>query len=198
MIRDDQGSEELLLGMGVLLASAILLLVVFSLFRSTLPADRSVALQLCASDVSGDIATVASSSVPFSHVEQYLYNDIRISVSSDFVSANDSSGECFAKPLPVRVTPGRYASDNISWTDPSEFRAFLNMTYGADGSERSPIDSVNASGINNVLVRSRLSMVATPLVVDPTRPLIIDKQFIYLQNNSSPAKEGIPCVFVYQ
>ena len=198
MISDDHGSEELLLGMGALLASALLLLVVFSLFRTTLPADRSVALQLSASDVSGDIATVASSSVPFSHIEQYRYNGISISISSDYVCANASSGDCFAKPLPVRVTPGRYCSDNISWNDPTEFRVFLNMTYGDDGSEQSPIDSANASGLNGLLARSRLSMVATPLVIDPTLSLIIEKQFIYFQNNSSSAKECIPCVFVYQ
>jgi hypothetical protein len=125
MIKDDSGSEELILGMGALIAVAVLLIVVFSLFRATLPADRSVALQSAASEISGDIATVASASVPYSHAEQYSYSGTCLTVSSDYVTALDSSGDSFARPLPVRVNPGCYSGNGVSWNSTAEFRAYL-------------------------------------------------------------------------
>ena len=99
MIKDDSGSEELILGIGALIAVAVLLIVAFSLFRATLPADRSVALQSAASEISGDIATVASASVPYSHAEQYSYSGTCLTVSSDYVTALDSSGDSFASSV---------------------------------------------------------------------------------------------------
>lgn len=198
MIRDDSGSEELLLGMGAILASAVLLLVVFSLFRSTLPADRSVALQSSASVVSGDIASVASSSIPFSHCEHYQFNGITVSVSSDYVTAQDTSGRCFAKPLPVRACPGCYSCGSVSWDNTAGFRSFVNATFGAEGSEQHPVDAADASDFCDLLSAACQYLVVSPLVVDPSKPLYIEKQLFYFENRSSRSTECIPCVFVYQ
>lgn len=198
MIKDDTGSEELILGMGALVAVAVLLLVAFSLFRASLPADRSVALQSSASEVSGDIATVASASVPYSHAEQYSFSGTCLTVSSDYVIALDSSGGSFARPLPVRVNPGCYSGSGVTWNSTAEFRDYLNATFGADGSEASPVNSSDASCIAGILASARLDMAATPLAVDPCRPLIIEKQLIYVRNSTRGEMECIPCVFVYQ
>lgn len=198
MIKDECGSEELLMGLGAVLASAILLLIVFSLFRSTLPADRSVVLQSCASEISGDIVTVATASVPYSREGQYSIDGINISISSDFVTAEDRSGALFAKPLPVRVNPGRYSCGSVSWNGTTEFRRFLNITFGADGTEQSPVDAHNVTGITDMLAAARLDMAGNPVRVDPARPLVVEKLLIYVRANSSMATECIPCVFVYQ
>lgn len=197
-IKGAGGSEDLIFGLGALIATAVLLLLVFSLFRATLPADRSVALQSAASEVAGDVATVATVSVPYSHTDQYTYPGICLYVSSDYVTALDSSGDCFARPLAVRVHPGRYSGHGVSWNDTAEFRACLNASFGADGSETSPINSCNASSITSLLASVRVDMAATPLTVDPSRPLVIEKQLIYVRNSSYRETECIPCVFVYQ
>ncbi|WP_424357854.1 hypothetical protein [Methanocella sp. MCL-LM] len=198
MIKDDHGSEELILGLGALLASAILLLIVLSLFRSTLPADRSVALQYCVSEVSGDIVTVATSSVPYERATQYRYGGINLSISSDFVTAEDQSGESFAKPLPVRVCPGRYSCGTISWNNPAAFREQLNTSCGAYGTEQSPVNACNAGSVTDLLAVARRDMAGNPVQVDPARPLVVEKLLIHIRANSSPATECIPCVFVYQ
>lgn len=198
MIKDDRGSEELILGLGAMLASAILLLIVFSLFRSTLPADRSVALQYCVSEVSGDIVTISTSSVPYGRAIQYCYGGINLSISSDFVTAEDQSGASFAKPLPVRVFPGRYSCGTISWNDPAEFREQLNITCGAYGTEQSPVNACNAGSVTALLASARRDMAGNPVRVDPVRPMVVEKLLIHIRVNSSPATECIPCVFVYQ
>ncbi|CAJ35788.1 hypothetical protein [Methanocella arvoryzae] len=196
--KDELGAEELLMGLGALLASAVLLLIVFSLFRTTLPADRSVVLQYCASEVSGDIATVATSSVPYIHARQYRYDGINISISTDYVIAEDRSGGTFARPLPVRVCPGRYSCGSISWNGTGGFRECLNLTCGAYGTEQSPVNACNASTITDLLTAACTDMAVNPVPVDPARPLIVEKELIYVRANSSPGTECIPCVFVYQ
>ena len=198
MIRDDQGSEELIMGLGALLASAILLLIVFSLFKATLPADRSVALQYCASEVGGDIVTVATSSVPYERAMQYCYDGINLSISSDYVTAEDQSGGSFVKPLPVRVCPGRYSCGTISWNGSADFREQLNVTCGAYGTEQSPVNACNAGSVTDLLAAARRDMAMNPVQVDPALPLVVEKQLIHIRANSGPATECIPCVFVYQ
>lgn len=198
MTRGEVGSEDLLLGLGLLLASAVLLLVAFSLFRSTLPADRGVLLQSCMAEVSGDISTVASSSIPYKHSETYDLSGISLSISSDYVTATDPSGSSFARPLPVRVSPGRYSCGSLFWNDTSDFKAFNTRAFGAEGTQERPIDSSDQSDFNSIQAASRQYLAANPLTINSTEPVVIEKQFVYFRNVSTGVLEVVPCVFVYQ
>ena len=63
--------ESLLSGAGITIAAAVLIIVVFTLFRSTGQANEAISLQSVASEVCGDIGTAAVSSVAYGHCRTY-------------------------------------------------------------------------------------------------------------------------------
>lgn len=196
---DDSGFESLLPSIGITLASAIVLLLAFSIFRTTFDPDRQIALQSAASSIAGDIGTVSSSTIPLRVEKSYDFSGINASISGDYVITSDLSGSEFARPIPVAVCPGRYSDGtNLSWNNTNSIRSLITGICGKDGSKDQPADESNATMLHTVLMQSRIQMALQPLEIDTSKPLIIEKMFVYYTNSTLNSTECDPYVLVYQ
>lgn len=199
-MKGENGSlEGLLSGAGIAIAAAVLMLVVFTLFRSTGQVNSAIALHTATSEVCGDIGTAAVSALAYNHCETYPAEGITIRVTSDYVVASDSAGDVFARPLTVRVFPGSYSGHNvIFWNDTAEMRDYINRTIGSRGTEEEPFNVTEGNQAATLMEKACLAMASNPLCINAIKPLTVEKLFLYTYNDSSQAMESDPYVFVYQ
>lgn len=191
--------ESLLSGASVAIAAAVLMIIVFALFRSTGHANEAISLQSVASEVCGDIGSVAVSSVAFSHNATYPAEKFTIKITSDYVIAIDEAGKEFARPLPVRVYPGSYScGGQFFWCDTAGVHEYLNGTFGSPGTEESPLDLTAGVEVTALMENACLDMASHPLVMSASEPLTIEKLFLYAYNNTSQTTESEQYVFVFQ
>jgi len=177
----------------------VLMLVILTLFRSTGPANSSIMLQNVASEVCGDIATAAISSLPYNGSHTYIAEGIAVRITTDYVLASDVAGHEFARALPVRVSPGSYGRQNETWwNDTGELREYLNRTVGSPGTRERPFDSMEDIQATALMELAGRDLAMKPLSINPARPVTVEKLFLYTCNDSSHAMESDPYVFVYQ
>jgi hypothetical protein len=198
MMDGNASMESLLSGVGMAIAAAMLMIVVFTLFKSTGHANEAISLQSVASEVCGDIGTAAVSSVAISHNVTYPAEGIMIKITSDYVIAIDETGGEFARPLPVRVYPGSYSGDQTFWSDTAGMREYINRTLGSPGTEESPLNLTTGIEVTALMENACRDMAGNPLVMSAREPLTIEKLFLYTYNNTSHATESEPCVFVFR
>jgi len=199
MMDGNASMESLLSGAGVALAAAALMIVVFTLFRSTGQANEVISLQSVASEICGDIGTAAVSSVAYGHSETYPAEGITIRITSDYVIASDENGREFARALPVRVYPGSYnGGEQIFWSDTAGMRGYINRTFGSPGTAESPLNRTAGIEVTALMEKARLDMAGHPLGMSALEPLNIEKLFLYTYNNTSHVTESEPYVFVFQ
>lgn len=191
--------ESLLSGAGVALAAAAVMIIVFMLFRSTGQANETISLQSVASEICGDIGTVAVSSVAYGHCETYPVKGITVKITSDYVIASGENCREFARALPVRVYPGSYNSGGqIVWSDTAGLREYANRTFGSPGTAESPLNQTAGIEVRAFLEKARRDMAGRPLDMSAQEPLNIEKLFLFTYNNTSHATESDPYVFVFQ
>lgn len=197
-MRDERGVDYgMVTGIGVAIASAIILLAVFAAFRSAAPAGETMALQSASSCIAGDIDTVSMMGIPYAREESYGFNGMDVYIGPDHVRAV-TAGSSFVKPLSVRVYPGRYEEEGaIIWNDTCGFRQYLNVTLGATGSEDSPLRSESMDGLHALLERSLRSMAASPVHVVPGRLLSVEKLYVYHDTDTAGGPSREACVFVH-
>jgi hypothetical protein len=197
---DDSGTlESLLSGAGLAVAAGVILLAIFVLYRSTSPANAAIALQTAAAGVSGDIGTVAASAVSCASDGICSPPGITIRITSDYVVACSPPDREFARPLAVRVYPGCYAGrDGDGWNDTAGLRRYFNATFGQPGTKESPLDLAGGSQASALLERASQEMDSSPVLVDLSGHLTIEKLFLYIHNASSGMTESEPYVFVYR
>ncbi|OPY30775.1 MAG: hypothetical protein A4E28_00133 [Methanocella sp. PtaU1.Bin125] len=197
---DRRGSmESLLSGTGIAIAAAALTIIVFTLFRSTAPANEAISLQSIASEICGDIGTAAISSVPCCYNKTYLAGGIKIRITSDYVIASDENGQEFARALPVRVYPGSYRSEGqVLWSDTAGMHEYFNRTFGSPGTAAVPLNRTAGGAVATFMKQARLEMACTPLDIRSPEPLKIEKRFLHFFNDTSLLTEIEPYVFVSQ
>jgi hypothetical protein len=190
--------ESLLSGAGVTIAAAVIMLAAIAMFRSTGPENAAIELQTAAADVCGDIGNVAVAAVPCTLNVTCSEQNIDIRVTSDYVIAVNQQGTEFARPLPVRVYPGRYRSTGeVCWNSTLELRQYLNATYGVPGTKESPLSADNGSLTVALLDQAGRDMALHPAYMDQFRQVTIEKLFLYVDNASKGIAEVEPYVFVY-
>jgi hypothetical protein len=190
--------EGLLAGAGIAVVTAVLMLVALTIFRSTYPANSAIMLQNIASEVCGDIGTVATSSIPYNRSGTYPVEGITIRITSDYVLVN-GTGQEFARPLPVRVFPGSYvSSDAIFWNDTAGLREYLNRTVGSPGTEERPFNRTEGSQAAAIMEQACRALASNPISLNPARPLTIEKLLLYTSNGSSQGMWSDAYVFAYQ
>lgn len=197
MLEEGGFDYGILTGVGLIIASAIVLMFVFTLYRSTAPANTAIALEAASGEVSGDVETVSSMAVPYSEERYYSFDGINVSVSADHVEAS-AGGETFSRPLTARILPGRYVDNgSLLWDGTSGVREYLNASFAAMGTRDDPIPDNMSGGLGLLLEKARRSTLLVPVEVPPKGPLLIEKMFIYTMNNTSHTMEAEPYVFVY-
>lgn len=199
MLKDDSGLDHgVLTGAGVAIASAVMLLIAFSVFRATIPADSTISLCSAVEEINGDIGMVASMALPYACERTYGLNGIDVSITPEYISASDGSSVRFARPLVIRVYPGRYGENgSVVWNNTTDMRRYLNDTLGAPGTEDRPIDERGPGQLTEIMEKAGRSMIYDPLTVKENRPLIIEKAVIYSLDSRGKAR-GASYVFVHQ
>lgn len=195
----DEGGFDygILTGIGLVIAAAVVLVMVFSTFKATAPANTAIALESAAGQVSGDIGTVAAMAIPYEHEGSYDMSGMDLLISSDRVTVR-SGCSTFSRPLVARVYPGRYAvNGTVLWNDTTSLREYLNESFNATGTADDPIDANRSAELHALMDRSGRSIVETPIAITPKKPIVIEKLFIYT-DNASRKPGGEPYVFVYQ
>jgi hypothetical protein len=197
---DDSGTlESLLSGAGLAVAAGMILLVIFIMYRSTGPANAAIALQTATAEVCGDIGTVAVSAMPCARDGICSPPGITIRITSDYVVAGSPRGGEFTRPLAMRVYPGSYAGqDGEGWNDTAGMRRYLNTTFGWPGTKESPLDVASGSQTSALLDRASRDMDSSPVLLDQSGQLMIEKLFLYIYNDTSGMAESEPYVFVYR
>lgn len=197
---DDSGTlESLLSGVGLTVVAGIILLVIFSLYRSTGPASAVIALQTAAAEVCGDIGTVAASVVPCTTDGIYSPGGSMIRITSDYIVAGSPPDREFARPLAVRVYPGSYAGrGGDGWNDTADLRRYFNATFGRPGTKESPLDVASGGLALALLDRASRDLNSAPVLLDRSGQLTIEKWFLYIHNVTSGMTESEPYVFVYR
>jgi hypothetical protein len=191
--------EGLLSYAGIAVASAALLSIALAVSGATRAPDAAIALQSAASEACGDIGTVAVSAVPYHHSKVYDQGGVALCISSDFVIARSAGGAEFAKPLPVRVYPGRYADGgSVAWNDTAGIRDYLNATFGRRGTPESPLSWENATAMRGILEAARKQMALAPVAICPGEPVIIEKLPVCFVNETSDVRGCDHYVFVYR
>jgi hypothetical protein len=194
---DDNGADDgLIAGVGLMAASAAVLLFAFSIVSYLMPSNTAIALESAASEVCGDVETVAMMAIPYAAEKRYSF-DFDVSVSTDYVVATGSNAT-FARPLAVRIVPGKYSENGtMAWDGMNAMREYLNATFNATGTREHPIDDCRAEELYGLMERASRSTLINPIKVEEDRPLVIEKSFLYTYNGSSHTLEARPYVFVY-
>jgi hypothetical protein len=198
-MRDERGFDYgVLTGIGLVIASAVVLLFIFSLLRSSAPANTAIALEAAASEVSGDVETVASMAIPYQAERYYGFDGINVSISADRVTAS-AGNDVFTRPLASRIVPGKYEEDGLLlWNGTEGMRERFNASFNATGTKERPIDDNRSEELWRLMDGAGRSTLLCPVEVRGGRPLIIEKTFIYTYNDSTHAMEARPYVLVYQ
>lgn len=191
---DDGGFDYgILTDVGLLIAAAMLLLMVISIFRATAPANTVIALESAAGQVNGDIDTVEAMTIPYVHESTYDASGIDLLVSQDRVIAR-SGCSTYTRPMISRVYPGLYReNDTVLWDGTAKFREYLNMSFNATGTRDDPIQANRSAELKTLMGRAGRSMLEMPVTITPRKPLVIEKLFIY----TCGVPGGEPYVFVY-
>jgi hypothetical protein len=194
---DDRGIDEgFLAGIGLMAASAAVLLFAFSIVSYLMPSNTAIALESAASEVCGDVETVATMAIPYAAEKRYSF-DFDVSVSTDYVVATGSNAT-FARPLAVRIVPGKYSENGtLAWNGTSAMRQYLNATFNATGTREHPIDDSRADELYGLMERASSSTLSNPVKLEGDRAVVIEKAFLYTYNGSSHTLEARPYVFVY-
>ncbi len=77
-------------------------------------------------------------------------------------------------------------------------REYINGTFGSPGTEASPLNQTASAGVVTLLKKACRDMAGSPLNVSMTRPLVIEKLYLYTYDNASGVTESEPYVFVFQ
>ncbi len=196
---DDRGVDYgVLAGVGLVIASAMALLFIFSLLRAAAPADTAVALEAAASEVAGDVETVAAMEIPYKAGRYYGFDGINVSVSADRVTAA-AGDDVFSRPLATRIVPGIYSEDGLLlWNGTEGMRQYLNASFNAPGTKERPIDGNRSTELGRLMDGARRSTLLCPIVVRPGSPLVIEKTFVYTYNGPARVTEAKPLVLVYR
>jgi hypothetical protein len=196
MILDERGFDYgVLTGIGLMIASAVVLLFIFSIFKSTGPADTAIALETAAEEVCGDIGTVASMAIPYKAEHYYGFDGIDISIGADYVTASNDN-DTFARPLISRIVPGAYAENgSMLWNGTAEMREYLNASFNATGTRERPVDNSSSEALRRLMDRASRSTLLCPVEVESKRPLLIEKIFIYTINGSTTEAEAYVLVY---
>ncbi len=196
---DERGVDYgVLTGVGLVVAAAAVLLLVFSLLRSSQPANTAIALEAAASEVSGDAGVVASMAIPYKVERYYDIEGINVSVSADRVTAS-AGKDVFSRPLACRIVPGEYSENGSTlWGGTAGMREYLNASFNATGTEGHPIDDSRSEELRRLMEKASRSTLLYPVEVCPGRPLAIEKTFVYTYNSSTHVAEAIPYVLVYR
>ena len=191
---DDGGFDYgILTDVGLLIAAAMLLLMVISIFRATAPANTVIALESAAGQVNGDIDTVEAMTIPYVHESTYDASGIDLLVSQDRVIAR-SGCSTYTRPMISRVYPGLYReNDTVLWDGTAKFREYLNLSFNATGTRDDPIQANRSAELKALMGRAGRSMLEMPVTITPRKPLVIEKLFIY----TCGVPGGEPYVFVY-
>ena len=195
---DDGGFDYgILTGVGLMIAAALVLLMVFSIFKATAPANTAIALESAAGQVNGDIDTVAAMAIPYVHESTYDVNGIDLLIGHDQVITR-SGCSTYSRPLVSRIYPGLYTEDNtVLWGDTAGFREYLNSSFNATGTRDDPVPMNRSAELEALMGRAGRSMLEEPITVMPKKPLVIEKLFVYTSDeDGSPGGEAY--VFVYQ
>ncbi len=194
---DELGTDYgVLTGAGLAIASAIVLLFIFSLLRSAGPSNTTVALEAAASEVCGDVEAVASMAIPYKAERYYRFDGMNVSVSADYVTAS-AGGETFSRPLAVRIVPWKYEEDGVVlWNGPEGMRERFNASFNATGTKERPIDDSRSEELSRLMKAAIRSTLPSPVEVG-TGKLVIEKTFVYTCNRSTRAMGAAPYVLVY-
>lgn len=195
----DEGGFDygVLTGVGLMIAAALVLLMVFSIFRATAPANTAIALESAAGQVNGDIDTVAAMAIPYVHESTYDASGIDLLVGHDQVIAR-SGCSTYSRPMVSRVYPGLYGeNDTLLWGDTVGFREYLNLSFNSTGTRNDPIPANRSLELEALMGRAGRSLLEKPLALVPKKPLVIEKLYIYTDDGSG-VPGGEPYVFVYQ
>jgi hypothetical protein len=195
---DEKGFDYgVLTSVGLMIAAALVLLMVFSIFRATAPANTAIALESAASQVNGDIDTVAVMAIPYVHESTYDVDSIDLRIGHDQVIAG-SGCSTYSRPMVSRVYPGLYVENNtILWSDTAGFREYLNLSFNATGTRDDPVPANRSSELGSLMGRAGRSLLEKPLAVVPKKPLVIEKLYVYTDDESG-VPGGEAYVFVYQ
>lgn len=195
-MRDEKGMDYgIITGIGLAIASAMVLLFIFSMLKSSETADRTIALESGASEICGDIETVGSMAVPYTAEHYYDIDGIDIYLSSGYVNASCGK-ETFSRPFAGRIVPGRYSVNGTTvWNGTAEMREYLNRSFNATGTREHPLENNSTEALKELMDRASVSTLADPVEVPHEKPLIIEKTFIYAMYGAD--MEAEPYVLVY-
>ena len=195
-MRDERGMDYgIITGIGLAIAAAVVLLFILTVLKSSVSADRTIALESGASEVCGDIETVGSMAIPYTDMHYYDIDGIDIYVSSGYVNASCGK-ETFSRQFSGRIVPGTYTVNGTRlWNGTAEMREYLNSSFGAPGTKERPIGNNSTDALKEFFDRASKSTLADPVEVPRGRPLIIEKTFIYAMEGAGTEAE--PYVLVY-
>ena len=196
---DERGVDYgILTGVGLVIAAAVVLLFVFSLLRASAPANTAIALEAAASEVSGDIETVASMAIPYKAERYYDFNGVNVSISADRVTAS-AGKDAFSRPLAGLIVPGEYRENgSLFWNGTAGMREYLNASFNATGTVEHPIDDNRSEELRRLMGGASRSTLLFPVEADRGKPLAIEKTLIYTYNGSTRKTEATPYVLVYR
>lgn len=206
IFKDETGwADFFITRIGLILFAAVLLLSAFRVYPMFQEQETDAYLDAVTSGIAAKIEAVDTTTIP---EHKYIYSfdeknrNVRIEISTEYVAArgNLSSGKwgdkesVHAEPLATYVYPS-----NSKWGNTSGLREYLGKKnrFGKNGADSSPLNFSRDKGdVDEMFKNIRGELALDPFVVDPDKPLIIEKVIIHYTNQTGSARRDY--VLVYQ
>ncbi|MCD1296282.1 hypothetical protein CUJ83_14865 [Methanocella sp. CWC-04] len=184
MNKDDSGWDlGVITGLGITVASAVLLLAAFCIFKGTAPSDTTIALHSTVCEITGDIDMAYSLTIPYTYERSYDLDNVDVMIASDHIIAMGAGCKTFVKPLTARVYPAKCIEEqHVLWNDTAGMREYLNRTYGATGTDELPLDDHSFKKFRGIMEKAAESMIMDPLKISGKDGLTIEKTFIHVRD----------------
>ncbi|NJD77337.1 MAG: hypothetical protein FIB08_09625 [Candidatus Methanoperedens sp.] len=204
IFKDETGwADFFITRIGLILFAAMLLLSAFRVYPMFYEHETGAYMDAVISEVAAKIEAVDTTTIP---EHKYIYSfdeknrNVRIEISTEYVAARGNLSSwrdkelVHAKPLATYVYPS-----NSKWGNTSGLREYLSRrnNFSKNGADSSPLNFSRDKGdVEEMFENIRSELARDPFVVDPDKPLIIEKVIIHYTDQMGGAKRDY--VLVYQ
>lgn len=179
-------TDFVLSNLGIIIFAVLLLIIALKVYPMFVPSNEQIMLDNIARGVTSKIESVASSTISgvvHEHIVGTVDSSISVSISSEYVTATKTgTGGVVhsAQPLLVKAYP-----PNSMWATSSSLRDHMSIYFGASGAQNDPLDVGKQSDVGNMFNDIGEEVARTPLSMNLSQPLLIEKIILYYDDGAS-------------
>jgi hypothetical protein len=190
-----------LVTIGVFITTALLVFAVFTISNDH-PMRIQTRLETISSSLHQRILTVDNAFYEQQSVYTFpaFFKDASVHLTAHSILIKEKKNNAEYRCTKTSVTPWWVQTKHTCWTNTSTFHQYLNQTYGHDGTIHDPLpfsDDIKDE-INTLYTNSQQSISISPVKIDVTEPLFIEKCIIFYDSADISYDNRQSFLFIYQ